>query len=74
MKTHGANTPTRRSFSLHRNKSILSQSLTSTQSDDQDDEHLNRTLSEKKRLFLKKVMTDSEQVKGNKHSILCTQY
>ncbi|KAL0140082.1 hypothetical protein V8B55DRAFT_1504003 [Mucor lusitanicus] len=71
IKTHGANTPTRRASSLHRRKSILSQSLTSSSSsryhhddDHQDDEaELNRTLSEKKRIFLQKVMTENKQLK-----------
>lgn len=66
IKTHGANTPTRRASSLHRRKSILSQSLTSSSSYDNDDEEaeLNRTLSEKKRIFLQKVMTENKQLKG----------
>ncbi|KAK4521753.1 uncharacterized protein ATC70_004288 [Mucor velutinosus] len=70
IKTHGANTPTRRASSLHRRKSILSQSLTSSSSaryshdEDEDEEaELNRTLSEKKRIFLQKVMTENKQLK-----------
>ncbi|CAO3644454.1 unnamed protein product [Mucor hiemalis] len=74
IKTHGANTPTRRTSSLHRRKSILSQSLsargTTTNDDDVEDElDLNRTLSEKKRRFLQKVMSDSEKLKAiNTHT------
>lgn len=66
IKTHGANTPTRRASSLHRRKSILSQSLISSSSYDNDDEEaeLSRTLSEKKRIFLQKVMTENKQLKG----------
>ncbi|CAO0794138.1 unnamed protein product [Mucor circinelloides] len=65
IKTHGANTPTRRASSLHRRKSILSQSLISSSSYDNDDEEaeLSRTLSEKKRIFLQKVMTENKQLK-----------
>lgn len=69
IKTHGANTLTKLNSSLRRRKSILSQSLYVKQSriqEDEDDElELNRTLSEKKRNFLKKVMTDSVKIKGN---------
>lgn len=74
IKTHGANTPTRRASSLHRRKSILSQSLTSSSSsssgryshddDETEEAELNRTLSEKKRIFLQKVMTENKQLKG----------
>lgn len=69
IKTHGANTPTRRASSLQRRKSILSQSLTSTSSDrhnrnDDEEAELNRTLSEKKRIFLQKVMIENQQLKG----------
>ncbi|KAI7907426.1 uncharacterized protein BX663DRAFT_548469 [Cokeromyces recurvatus] len=70
IKTHGANTPTRRSTTLHRRKSILSQSMTVLEQrntlidhDEEEEEELHRTLSEKKRLFLKKVMTNNEQLK-----------
>lgn len=75
IKTHGANTPTRRRSGLHRRKSILSQSLSakSTTNNDEDDEEdeleLNRTLSEKKRRFLEKVMSDNEKLKAiNTHT------
>jgi hypothetical protein len=67
----------RKSSSLRRRKSILSQSLSvkstrlpSNSNDNIEEEgvgeesELNRTLSEKKRIFLKKVMNDSEKLKG----------
>lgn len=74
IKTHGANTPSRKSSSLRRRKSILSQSLSVksnrlpenqdiVEEEDEDEDDLNRTLSEKKRQFLKKVMNDSEKLK-----------
>ncbi|RCI02971.1 hypothetical protein CU098_002311, partial [Rhizopus stolonifer] len=56
IKTHGANMPTKRSLSLHRRNSILSQSV------EQDEEEQEETLSlsEKKRIFLEKVMEDGQ--------------
>lgn len=63
IKTHGINTPNRRSSSLQRRKSILSQSVRQ-QEQEEEEEDLNRTLSEKKRQFLKKVLD-----KGNTNEI-----
>lgn len=61
IKTHGTKLPTK-SGRLHRRRSILSQSLsvksTNDTVEDDDEADLNRTLSEKKRNFLKKVMAD----------------
>ncbi|KAI8075763.1 hypothetical protein BDF21DRAFT_423623 [Thamnidium elegans] len=76
IKTHGTKSPIK-SGRLDRRKSILSQSLSvkntqqqrpqqqQEEEDDDDDEEadLNRTLSEKKRNFLKKVMTDNVNLK-----------
>ncbi|CEP15134.1 hypothetical protein [Parasitella parasitica] len=68
IQTHGANTPTRRASSLRRRKSFLSQSLSQDDGYNDDDEEeerveLNRTLSEKKRIFLQKVLTENQQLK-----------
>lgn len=73
IKTHGTKSPIK-SGRLNRRKSILSQSLSvkNTQqhrreeedNDDDEEADLNRTLSEKKRNFLKKVMTDNVNLKG----------
>ncbi|KAI8645617.1 hypothetical protein BD408DRAFT_440648 [Parasitella parasitica] len=68
IKTHGANTPTRRASSLRRRKSFLSQSLSHDDADDEEEEEeeeakLSRTLSEKKRMFLQKVMAENQQLK-----------
>ncbi|KAI9252719.1 hypothetical protein EDC94DRAFT_272569 [Helicostylum pulchrum] len=72
IKTHGTKSPIK-SGRLNRRKSILSQSLSvkNTQqhrreeedNDDDEEADLNRTLSEKKRNFLKKVMTDNVNLK-----------
>ncbi|KAI9473663.1 MAG: hypothetical protein EXX96DRAFT_528493 [Benjaminiella poitrasii] len=68
IKTHGMNIPTRRSTTLHRRKSILSQTVNTPErrntiiDNENDEDELHRTLSEKKRLFLKKIMSKNEQV------------
>jgi hypothetical protein len=54
IKTHGINTPSRRSSSLHRRKSVLSQSI------EDEETELKRSLSEKKRQFLKKVLEEGK--------------
>jgi hypothetical protein len=68
IKTHGANTPSRNNSTLHRRKSILSQSLSvspkyNNEEEEDDEIELNRTLSEKKRHFLEKVMNDKGKIK-----------
>ncbi|KAI7867899.1 uncharacterized protein EV154DRAFT_474672 [Mucor mucedo] len=62
LKTHGAASSANHNNNgnnIRRRKSILSQSMYVKSTDDGED--LNRTLSEKKRNFLKKVMTDSDK-------------
>jgi hypothetical protein len=73
IQGQGTSIPIRRANSLHRQKSILSQSTTSQeeqqlQDEDDDDQDLNRTLSEKKRAFLKRISVENDrQFKKKKH-------
>jgi hypothetical protein len=68
IQGQGTSIPIRRTSSLHRQKSILSQSTTSQEEqepkdeDDDDDQDLNRTLSEKKRAFLKRISVENERL------------
>ncbi|KAI8881687.1 hypothetical protein K501DRAFT_334532 [Backusella circina FSU 941] len=67
IQTQGTSIPIRRANSLHRQKSILSQSTTSqegeeVQDEDEEDEDLKRTLSEKKRAFLKRISVENERL------------
>ncbi|OBZ90121.1 hypothetical protein A0J61_01842 [Choanephora cucurbitarum] len=56
LRTHGANIPTRRSSSLRRRESILSQSISPRENEeDPQDSKPKRSLSEKKKAFLKRM-------------------